>query len=205
MTIEVFIKKPEKVEVLKYDGTNYDEVIKFAGEEFQRIKGCFVKGDYIIKGVKGEFYPCKPDVFEATYDEYTEQQNSNRISKPSSFSLRDLVMQIAPKHIKYYVKRLEEYGFKLELINEALIGDKEVYLPFIFLKDKNCNDILIVNQKGCYSMSGHRQAFELRMAHKIIENSADGTILTNDYDVFEVDNNNWRKAFNKLVARFLMK
>lgn len=25
-------------------------------------------GDYIIKGVKGEFYPCKPDVFEQTYD-----------------------------------------------------------------------------------------------------------------------------------------
>ena len=26
-------------------------------------------GDWIIKGVKGEFYPCKPDIFEATYDE----------------------------------------------------------------------------------------------------------------------------------------
>jgi hypothetical protein len=25
-------------------------------------------GDYIIKGIKGEFYPCKPDVFEATYE-----------------------------------------------------------------------------------------------------------------------------------------
>lgn len=25
-------------------------------------------GDYIIKGVKGEFYPCKPDIFELTYD-----------------------------------------------------------------------------------------------------------------------------------------
>jgi len=25
-------------------------------------------GDYIIRGVKGEFYPCKPDIFEATYD-----------------------------------------------------------------------------------------------------------------------------------------
>ena len=49
MTIEVFIKKPEKVEVLQYDGTNNDEVVKFAGEEFKRIKGCFVKGDYIIK------------------------------------------------------------------------------------------------------------------------------------------------------------
>jgi hypothetical protein len=25
-------------------------------------------GDWIIKGVKGEFYPCKPDIFKATYD-----------------------------------------------------------------------------------------------------------------------------------------
>lgn len=25
-------------------------------------------GDYIIKGVKGEFYPCKPDIFEKTYE-----------------------------------------------------------------------------------------------------------------------------------------
>lgn len=26
------------------------------------------EGDYIIKGVKGEFYPCKPHIFDATYD-----------------------------------------------------------------------------------------------------------------------------------------
>lgn len=25
-------------------------------------------GDYIIKGIKGELYPCKPDIFETTYD-----------------------------------------------------------------------------------------------------------------------------------------
>lgn len=25
-------------------------------------------GDWIIKGVKGEFYPCKPDIFDATYE-----------------------------------------------------------------------------------------------------------------------------------------
>lgn len=29
-------------------------------------------GDYVIKGVKGEFYPCKPDIFEATYEEVVE-------------------------------------------------------------------------------------------------------------------------------------
>ena len=26
------------------------------------------KWDYVIRGVKGEYYPCKPDIFEATYD-----------------------------------------------------------------------------------------------------------------------------------------
>ncbi len=30
-------------------------------------------GDWIITGVKGEKYPCKPDVFEATYEEVTGQ------------------------------------------------------------------------------------------------------------------------------------
>lgn len=29
------------------------------------------RGDWIIKGVHGEFYPCKPDIFAATYDEVT--------------------------------------------------------------------------------------------------------------------------------------
>ena len=30
------------------------------------------EGDWIIKGVQGEFYPCKPDIFEATYEEITD-------------------------------------------------------------------------------------------------------------------------------------
>jgi hypothetical protein len=29
-------------------------------------------GDYIIKGIKGEFYPCRADIFEASYDEVDE-------------------------------------------------------------------------------------------------------------------------------------
>lgn len=41
-------------------------------------------GDYIIKGVQGEFYPCKPDIFEATYER---------------------VDQMATKDLSYFVKR----------------------------------------------------------------------------------------------------
>ena len=48
MTVEVFIKKPEKVEVLQYDGTNYDEVVKFVDIQMHKLKR-MVPGDYIIK------------------------------------------------------------------------------------------------------------------------------------------------------------
>lgn len=37
--------------------------------------------DYIIKGVNGEFYPCKPDIFDKTYEEVTEKE---RLSNDNS-------------------------------------------------------------------------------------------------------------------------
>lgn len=38
--------------------------------EIETLEGTMVAalGDWVIKGVKGEFYPCKPDIFAATYD-----------------------------------------------------------------------------------------------------------------------------------------
>ena len=33
-------------------------------------------GDYIITGVNGEQYPCKPDIFDKTYEEYKEDKNA---------------------------------------------------------------------------------------------------------------------------------
>lgn len=39
------------------------------------IEGAMVArpGDYIVRGVKGEFYPCKPDIFDMTYEPVTER------------------------------------------------------------------------------------------------------------------------------------
>ena len=38
--------------------------------EIETLEGAMIcsLGDYVIKGVKGELYPCKPDIFEATYE-----------------------------------------------------------------------------------------------------------------------------------------
>jgi len=37
-----------------------------------------VTGDYIIRGVHGEFYPCKPDIFHETYDTVGVQDNETK-------------------------------------------------------------------------------------------------------------------------------
>ena len=55
---------PEHIPGLVYDPVNRTVLIPtLEGTMTARV------GDWIIKGVKGEFYPCKPDIFEATYVE----------------------------------------------------------------------------------------------------------------------------------------
>ena len=204
--IKKYVKKSIVVEAVRNIGGNVSEIRKFTDGKsrpvytlngyvylIDTLEGTMTAniGDYIIKGVKGEFYPCKPDVFEATYDEYNEQQNSNHISKPSSFSLHDLVMQIAPHYIKYYIKRLEEYGFKLKYINEAEIKEESAYIPFTELEDKNGYIVTIVDRDDC---------IDTIFGFDLLTPKKDGH--TFDVKNFEVKNNNWHEAFNKLVASF---
>lgn len=71
-------KKPVEVEAVQWTGENWQEIKDFAGSDVAfdgrlyvfTLEGTLKAdiGDYIIKGVKGEFYPCKPDVFEKTYE-----------------------------------------------------------------------------------------------------------------------------------------
>ena len=85
-----YVKKPVVIDAIQWKGTteSFNEItdsfptMKWnPGEmgsktfivktlEGEHIASC---GDYIIKGVHGEFYPCKPDVFEKTYSAFTGQ------------------------------------------------------------------------------------------------------------------------------------
>ena len=38
-------------------------------------------GDWIIRGVKGEFYPCKSDIFEATYERVVDDERTDSVSE----------------------------------------------------------------------------------------------------------------------------
>lgn len=82
-------KKPVVIEALQFDGENLEECLKFCYTAYkspvqdfmviQTLEGTMEcrKGDYIIKGIKGEFYPCKPDIFERTYEEVRNGEQKN--------------------------------------------------------------------------------------------------------------------------------
>ena len=78
-----FKKKPVVIEAVQWTGENFAEIKNFISGPFAfgstatgsslvipTLEGDHQAsiGDWIIKGVKGEFYPCKPDIFEATHE-----------------------------------------------------------------------------------------------------------------------------------------
>ena len=77
-------KKPVVIEATQFDGTiesveslMIPEVSQDLGSKTLQIptlEGVMTAspGDFIIKGVNGEFYPCKPDIFEKTYEKVEE-------------------------------------------------------------------------------------------------------------------------------------
>ena len=80
----VYRKKPVTVEAVQWTGENLAEMCEFIDSEVFEIiprVGLVIHtlegdhhaspGDYIIKGVNGEFYPCKPDIFAKTYESAT--------------------------------------------------------------------------------------------------------------------------------------
>jgi hypothetical protein len=87
MTARLFRKKPVTIEAVQYDGSTshavaiarwieggdyvYDGGTRDYGPMFiPTLEGRMEAspGDWIIKGVVGEFYPCKPDIFGATHE-----------------------------------------------------------------------------------------------------------------------------------------
>lgn len=97
-------KKPVVVEAIQWTGSNLEEIRNFVGNDLienyikhfdiertlikQTLAGIAINtlegtiivnyGDYIIKGVNNEFYPCKPDIFKQTYEEVIDDNKKQK-------------------------------------------------------------------------------------------------------------------------------
>ena len=80
--VRKYKKLPIVVNAIQWDGENHKDVCRFVGTQISGNEKELIvhtlEGDlkasvgaYIIKGINGEFYPCKPDIFEQTYEEAT--------------------------------------------------------------------------------------------------------------------------------------
>ena len=101
MTVKKYVKKPVVIEAMQFKkGMTSEEVRSFVKDaaigfigsyniddkyictscEIATLEGSMrvSDGDYIIKGIKGEFYPCKPDIFKDSYAEVGYTGNIRR-------------------------------------------------------------------------------------------------------------------------------
>lgn len=124
-----FRKKPVVVEALRWDGRSIEAVLAFAetaaplqsdrdvhpgighvpatGElDIPTLEGHHTArpGDWVIKGVRGELYPCKPDIFDATYEPaedeaetVAEQQAVPQLDLADWTHLRLLILEAVKK------------------------------------------------------------------------------------------------------------
>lgn len=116
-----YIKKSVEIEAVQFIDTpeRICEIVAFVGGDrrvnyedkdnpfipIETLEGTMKAnvGDYIIKGVKGEVYPCKPDIFDATYDcvgtpldrMYREiDELVDRFAKLNAFMMSDKYLEV---------------------------------------------------------------------------------------------------------------
>lgn len=87
--IKKYVKKPIPVEAIRWTGENAEEIMQFTRDarlvshDYGVIAELFIHtlegdmhanvGDFIIKGIRGEVYPCDGNIFMESYEEYREE------------------------------------------------------------------------------------------------------------------------------------
>lgn len=89
MNPQTYRKLPVEIQAMRYEGTRESAlaIVEWIGDDgktvgftdkenslsIRTLEGDMLvrKGDYVIRGVQGEHYPCKPDIFNETYEKVT--------------------------------------------------------------------------------------------------------------------------------------
>lgn len=146
-----YIKKPIEIEAIKWNGQNFGEIAVFCKDILladtnkdelliKTLEGNMIAslGDYIIKGVKGEFYPCKPDIFEKTYT----NKNSENI----------VLVELSKKELTHLINDTISYIYRIK---------KNVFGDLSFGVDISEVEVLTEKQKEMLTMYGYYSRKEL--------------------------------------------
>lgn len=162
-----FRKKPVVIEAIQWTGENIVDVAEFmhscSGFNINKFTKTVIietlegtmsasKDDYIIKGVQGEFYPCKPDIFEQTYetvfgDEFITEVNITELLKVAEASEKQydqVVKQNRDLQTQLNAYKKELSDIKTQIENDCKACKEE------YGEDCNCDECLLSDiYKGC--------------------------------------------------------
>ena len=153
-----YIKKSVDIEAIQWNGTNLSEIQEFGKDnldinictngnasplvtiEIKTLEGVMKlnENDYLIKGIKGEYYPCKPDIFELTYEKvYTLEEvikeweeKGFEVENNSEYTLKNITLQVYKKEENNTVENQINAVNKIEIqiannINNTTNSNKE--------------------------------------------------------------------------------
>lgn len=143
-------KKPVEIEAIQLTEDNTCEVLTFCNSHndivasndngtvsIRTLEGTMVAniGDYVIRGVKGEYYPCKPDIFEATYDKVEEGVAQERF-------LPDFEVTLVPE----------------EIANVASLLDNDPRMKKVEFDSAACSLHFVIQYSGNAAINGIKEA-----------------------------------------------
>lgn len=118
-------------------------------------------GDWIIKGVAGEFYPCKPDIFEKTYEPASTLSSSHPISEDFEvlYNVKHIECSFAEEQIKNLTEENERLKGETMNLQEGVRTGQEMY-----------NEVQHENKRLKTVLAITAEALRTYGSHPIIEN-----------------------------------
>ena len=146
-------KKPVVVEAIQWTGKNLQELKNFVGDSLeydvmdaawevgkgpvivnvriQTLEGIHHAsvGDFIIKGIRGEFYPCKPDIFAKTYESASLTPPNEPLALEQLREMDGEPVWVTP--LGFWALVIAKPGKRVQLVSndgETVWADKEIEL-----------------------------------------------------------------------------
>jgi hypothetical protein len=182
MTFKQYTKKPVTVEAIQFTGHNFDDVEKFAGKSLGRVCNNYLDGrkndwsiviktlegdmkaspgDYIIRGINGEYYPCKPDIFVKTYDEGEgNQKEAPKYDLITTNQARERVLMMIEKEKKGDLQKYMKYiNREIELACDK--GERYTMVDKSSYENLNIEAELILDESG-YKVASNVGGFAIQ-------------------------------------------
>lgn len=148
--IKSYTKRPVTIQALLFDGDNFGQCEQFIGKEnydstlkypnIKTLEGTMEvsKGDYIIKGIEGEFYPCKPEIFKKSYSPAGGAQpiDFQELFEDEKRDKRALLLE-NEKLIKEKAKLEDQFEAQVEKLEDHIEQLKKYSLGYIMALGKD--------------------------------------------------------------------